>query len=62
MVDTVCVKEHIYLEGSEYVLERGMEFLSLSLCLKHILSLCERSQKCIFHALYASAIPQTDHF
>ena len=29
---------------------------------KHILSHCEGSQKCIFHALYASTIPLSDHF
>ena len=28
---------------------------------KHILSHCEGSQKCIFHALYASTIPLSDH-
>ena len=41
------------------------QFLALefdSLILKHILFQCEGSQICIFHALYASAIPQTDHF
>ena len=29
---------------------------------KHILSHCEGSQKCIFHVLYASVIPLSNHF